>query len=81
MSDWYVESANHCSGAFPHEINEMDKAGLSSLPSDVVKPPRVGNAAIQLECEVSAPCSLCTTSTLNNPHGAHVRADISIDSG
>eukprot|EP01042_Synura_sphagnicola_P027666 gene27666-35702_t len=46
-----TESANHCSGAFPHDINEMDKAGLSSLPSDVVKPPRVGNAAIQLECE------------------------------
>lgn len=64
MSDWYVESANHCSGAFPHDINEMDKAGLSSLPSDVVKPPRVGNAAIQLECEVSAPCSLCITSTV-----------------
>lgn len=60
MSDWYVESANHCSGAFSHEINEMDKAGLSSLPSDIVKPPRVGNAAIQLECEVRVHRSLST---------------------
>lgn len=52
MSDWYVESANHCSGAFPHDVNELEKAGLSSLPSDIVKPPRVGSAAVQLECEV-----------------------------
>lgn len=53
MSDWYVESANHCSGAFPHEVNEMEKAGLTPLASHIVKPPRVGNAAVQLECEVN----------------------------
>jgi flavin reductase (DIM6/NTAB) family NADH-FMN oxidoreductase RutF len=52
ISEWYVESANHCSAAFPHEINEVEKSGLLSLPSDIVKPPRVGNAAIQMECEV-----------------------------
>lgn len=56
MSSWYVESANHCSGAFPPDVSEFEVSGLSTLPSDIVKPPRVGEAAVQLECEVS--CSL-----------------------
>jgi flavin reductase (DIM6/NTAB) family NADH-FMN oxidoreductase RutF len=30
----------------------MELAGLTNVPSVVVKPPRVGEAAIQLECEV-----------------------------
>lgn len=79
MSDWYVESANHCSGAFPHEINEMEKAGLSSLPSDIVKPPRVGNAAIQLECEVRI-CVLSVVRGRAHPASSLLRLDISIDS-
>lgn len=52
MSKWYVESANHTCGAFPPEVNEMEVAGLTPLPSDLVKPPRVREAAVQLECEV-----------------------------
>ena len=52
MSSWYLESANHCSGAFPPDVNEMEVAGLTEVPSEVVKPPRVAEAAVQLECEV-----------------------------
>jgi flavin reductase (DIM6/NTAB) family NADH-FMN oxidoreductase RutF len=52
MSSWYLESANHCSGPFSADQNEMVLAGLTSLPSEVVKPPRVAEAAVQLECEV-----------------------------
>lgn len=53
MSSWFVDSANHTCGNFPPEINEMEVAGLSSLPSDLVKPPRVGESAVNLECEVT----------------------------
>ena len=53
MSTWYVDSANHCCGNFPPEVNEMEIAGLTELKSDMVKPPRVGESAIQLECEVT----------------------------
>ena len=53
MSSWYLESANHCSGAFDHTVNEMAIAGLTNIASDVVKPPRVAEAAVQFECEVS----------------------------
>jgi flavin reductase (DIM6/NTAB) family NADH-FMN oxidoreductase RutF len=52
MSDWYVESANHCCGAFSADIDEMEIAGLTKLSSERIKPPRVGEAAVQLECEV-----------------------------
>jgi len=51
MSSWYTESANHCCAPFSPEINEMELSGLTSLPSDLIKPPRVGEAAVQLECE------------------------------
>ncbi len=52
MSSWYLESANHCSGAFPPDTNEMEVSGLTEVASEVVKPPCVAEAAIQLECEV-----------------------------
>ena len=53
MSSWYLESANHCSGAFDPDQNELSIAGLTTLSSDVVKPLRVAEAAVQFECEVS----------------------------
>ena len=52
MSSWYVDSANHTCGNFPPEENEMILAGLTNIKSDLVTPPRVGEAAVQLECEV-----------------------------
>jgi flavin reductase (DIM6/NTAB) family NADH-FMN oxidoreductase RutF len=52
ISSWYVDSANHTSGLFPQEINEMELAGMTNLKSSKVSPPRVGESAIQLECKV-----------------------------
>lgn len=56
MSSWYLESANHCSGNFKYGEDEMQFAGLTKLPSDLVKPPRVGEAAVQFECQVIFNC-------------------------
>ncbi len=36
----------------PATINEFEHAGLSALPSVMVKPPRVGESPINFECEV-----------------------------
>lgn len=52
MSTWFVESANHTSGNFPAEVDEMQVAGLSKVNSVKVSPPRVGESAVQFECMV-----------------------------
>lgn len=38
---------------YPEGVNEFDKAGLTMLPSDKVKPFRVAESPIQLECKVN----------------------------
>eukprot|EP00285_Hemiselmis_virescens_P011255 CAMPEP_0173379312 /NCGR_PEP_ID=MMETSP1356-20130122/2311_1 /TAXON_ID=77927 ORGANISM="Hemiselmis virescens, Strain PCC157" /NCGR_SAMPLE_ID=MMETSP1356 /ASSEMBLY_ACC=CAM_ASM_000847 /LENGTH=251 /DNA_ID=CAMNT_0014332627 /DNA_START=54 /DNA_END=809 /DNA_ORIENTATION=- len=52
ISDWFVEAANHTCGDFPSEDNEMELAGLTPLPSHIVKPPRVAESAFHMECKV-----------------------------
>lgn len=52
ISDWYLESADHTGEAFPPEVNEMQMAAMTNLPSHLITPPRVGNSAIQFECKV-----------------------------
>eukprot|EP00597_Dinobryon_sp_UTEXLB2267_P004595 CAMPEP_0170064948 /NCGR_PEP_ID=MMETSP0019_2-20121128/5227_1 /TAXON_ID=98059 /ORGANISM="Dinobryon sp., Strain UTEXLB2267" /LENGTH=167 /DNA_ID=CAMNT_0010271711 /DNA_START=263 /DNA_END=766 /DNA_ORIENTATION=+ len=52
MNSWFVDSANHTCGNFPPEVNEMQIAGLTEVPSDIINPPRVGESAINLECVV-----------------------------
>uniref|UniRef100_A0A7S3LNX4 Flavin reductase like domain-containing protein n=1 Tax=Aplanochytrium stocchinoi TaxID=215587 RepID=A0A7S3LNX4_9STRA len=52
ISEWFVESANFCSGDFPDDVDEFEVAGLTKLSSDVVRPPRVKEAAVQLECKL-----------------------------
>jgi flavin reductase (DIM6/NTAB) family NADH-FMN oxidoreductase RutF len=37
---------------FPPGINELEKAGLTSLPSTVVKPPRIAECRSHFECKV-----------------------------
>ncbi|KAJ1625354.1 hypothetical protein T492DRAFT_1040571 [Pavlovales sp. CCMP2436] len=53
MSEWYVEAANHCCGAFPRGEDEFDLAGLTRAPSTKVRPPRVKEAAVAFECKLS----------------------------
>ena len=37
---------------FPPGVNEIDKAGLTSVPSTVVKPPRIAECRSHFECKV-----------------------------
>ena len=38
---------------YPKGTSEFEKAGLTPIPSDLVKPPRVKESPVQLECRVS----------------------------
>ena len=50
VSEWMLEAANHTCGFFDRGVDEMELAGLTTLPSVSVRPPRVAESAIQMEC-------------------------------
>ncbi|OFZ18527.1 MAG: hypothetical protein A2X94_00755 [Bdellovibrionales bacterium GWB1_55_8] len=52
VSEWMAEPMNYCSADFPYEVDEMEQVGLTPIPSLTVKPPRVKESPIHLECEL-----------------------------
>jgi flavin reductase (DIM6/NTAB) family NADH-FMN oxidoreductase RutF len=52
MSQWFVEAANHTCGNYDAGVNEFEVAGLTPIPSELVKPPRVAESAVHMECVV-----------------------------
>jgi len=38
---------------FPHNVNEIEKAGLTAIPSEKVKPPRIEECKLHLECKLN----------------------------
>ncbi|MBW4890026.1 flavin reductase family protein [Mucilaginibacter sp. HMF5004] len=48
-----VQQTSLASVEYPKGVNEFIKAGLTQLPSQLIKPPRVAEAPIQLECVVN----------------------------
>jgi flavin reductase (DIM6/NTAB) family NADH-FMN oxidoreductase RutF len=51
VSEEIAGQMNLTSGEYPPEIDEFALAGLSSIPSDLVKPPRVKESPFQMECK------------------------------
>jgi flavin reductase (DIM6/NTAB) family NADH-FMN oxidoreductase RutF len=47
-----VADANAAATEFAPEVNEFREIGLTELPSSVVRPPRVGESPINLECRL-----------------------------
>ncbi len=47
-----VEQASLSSCEYPKGVNEFIKAGFTMIPSDLVKPPRVKESKVQMECKV-----------------------------
>ncbi|HWB64963.1 MAG TPA: flavin reductase family protein [Chitinophagales bacterium] len=43
---------NLAAGMYPKGVNEFAKAGLTAVASETVKPPRVAECYVQMECEV-----------------------------
>jgi flavin reductase (DIM6/NTAB) family NADH-FMN oxidoreductase RutF len=52
VSEAIAEQMNLCSADFPPEVDEFAASGLTPLPSDLVKPPRVRESHINMECRL-----------------------------
>lgn len=48
-----VQQVSLSSTEYAKDVNEFDKAGFTMLPSNMVKPPRVAEAPVQMECVVT----------------------------
>jgi flavin reductase (DIM6/NTAB) family NADH-FMN oxidoreductase RutF len=47
-----AEKMNQTSGEYPDDISEFEAAGLTAIPSHIVKPPRVGECLMTMECKL-----------------------------
>ncbi len=47
-----VQQMNLASSEYPEGVNEFEKAGFTQLASELVRPPRVGESPVQMECKV-----------------------------
>ncbi|MFN4241634.1 MAG: flavin reductase family protein [Tepidisphaerales bacterium] len=52
VSDALAERMNATSRELPYEVSEFEAVGLTPVPSVRVRPPRVAEAAVHIECEV-----------------------------
>jgi flavin reductase (DIM6/NTAB) family NADH-FMN oxidoreductase RutF len=50
VDEGIAAAMNLCAASLPYGENELISAGLHSLPSSVVKPPRIAEAPASLEC-------------------------------
>jgi len=52
VSEEFAEQMNLCSTEFPPEVDEFEVSRLTPVASDLVKPPRVAESKINLECRL-----------------------------
>ncbi len=50
VTEEIADAMNVCSGNYPPEVDEFQTSGLTPVPSVVVKPPRVKESKISMEC-------------------------------
>ncbi|MCP4055635.1 flavin reductase family protein [Mesoflavibacter sp. CH_XMU1422-2] len=61
-----VQQMSLSSTEYPEGVNEFEKAGLTMLKSDIVKPFRVAESPIQMECKVNEVVKLGTEGGAGN---------------
>src|SRR6266478_1215467 len=52
VSEEFAEQMNQCSATVPPGVDEFELSGLTPLKSDLVKPSRVAESHIQMECRL-----------------------------
>jgi flavin reductase (DIM6/NTAB) family NADH-FMN oxidoreductase RutF len=52
VSEDFVAQMVACSGDYPPDVSEFDISGLTPIASDLVKPPRVKESRVQMECRL-----------------------------
>ena len=48
-----AEAMNISAGPYPPEVSEVTLTGLTTVPSDIVQPPRIAESPVNLECRVA----------------------------
>jgi len=61
VSEEFAAKMNICSTEFPPEVDEFEKSGLTPIPSDLVRPSRVKESHVHMECKL---VQIVTISTL-----------------
>ncbi len=52
VSEEIAEQMNLCSGEYPADVDEFKLSGLTPAPSDLVRPPRVAESHVNMECKL-----------------------------
>ena len=52
VSEDFAAQMVQCSGDYPPDVSEFDVSGLTPIPSDLVRPPRVRESRVQMECRL-----------------------------
>jgi flavin reductase (DIM6/NTAB) family NADH-FMN oxidoreductase RutF len=52
VAEWNAEAMNITGIEFDPEVDELTEAGLTAVPSTKVKPPRIAESPVALECEL-----------------------------
>lgn len=47
-----AQKVQQCSETYPPDVSEADEAGLTLLPSSIVKTPRIADCMVQFECQL-----------------------------
>ncbi|MCM3123170.1 MULTISPECIES: flavin reductase family protein [unclassified Mesobacillus] len=53
VSEDFIQQMNDCATEFPSDVDEFEASGLTKTESAVVKPPRVRESRVHLECELN----------------------------
>lgn len=52
VSEEFGPKMNLCAGEYPPEVDEFEVSGLTPIPSDLVKAPRVAESHVNMECRL-----------------------------
>jgi flavin reductase (DIM6/NTAB) family NADH-FMN oxidoreductase RutF len=52
VSEEFGPKMNLCAGDYPPEVDEFEVSGLTPVPSDLVKAPRIAESHINMECRL-----------------------------
>jgi flavin reductase (DIM6/NTAB) family NADH-FMN oxidoreductase RutF len=50
VDEGIAEAMNKCAASLPYGENELVHAGLTAVPSSIVKPPRIAESPVSMEC-------------------------------
>ena len=72
---------NQAAGDYPSHIDEFKEAGLTPVPSDLVRPPRVAESPIHLECRLTQIMEFSDVShfVIGQVLRVHVQDDMMVD--